>query len=90
MATLPDITVTKSTWTNAYTATGITVGASLIIQSKGGYLLCQLVTDAPDDESTSGVVITPLTLHSVTSGETGCFIRSVNNSTCPVNIQQGD
>lgn len=87
MATLPDVTVQTTSYTDIYVTTGIAVGTSVIIQNKGSssvYLQTSAV--APLDTSDDGVALSSLEILTVDSGELGLFAKS-SSFTCKLNVQ---
>lgn len=75
--TIPDIVVSSTSYTNIYTATSISVGTSVIIQNKGGYaVFLQTVSSIPSASSQDGVILLPMEMLVVDSGESGLFARA--------------
>lgn len=78
-ATLPDITISNTAYTDVYSETGITVGTAVVIQNKGNYpVFLQTTASAPTASSENGFVISPLQILLVDAGEAGLFAKSTS------------
>jgi len=77
--TLPDVTLTQSTWVNLYTASGITVGTAVTLYNKGSQpFYVAISASAPTSPSpTFGIPVyqynTPTASLSVPSGASGLW-----------------
>lgn len=75
--TLPDITIQNTAYINVYTATGITVGTSVIVQNKGTFsVYLQTTATTPSADSENGVILSPLEILIVDAGEAGLFAKA--------------
>jgi hypothetical protein len=85
--TIPDITVQNTAYTNVYTATGIAVGTSVVLQNKGNFsVFLQTTATLPSATSEDGVVVSPLEILTVDAGEAGLFARAAAFS-CKLSVQ---
>ena len=76
-ATLPDVTITNTAYTDLYDATGIAVGTAVILQNKGSQpVFLQTTLAAPSASSEAGFVISPLEILTVDAAEAGLWARS--------------
>lgn len=86
-ATIPDITIQNTAYTNVYTATGITVGTSVIVQNKGNApVFLQTTAAIPLATNEDGVVLSRLEILTVDAGELGLFAKSFD-TTCKLSVQ---
>lgn len=76
-ATLPDVVITSTAYTNLYSATGIAVGTAVILQNKGNQpVFLQTTAASPSASSGDGFVISPLEILTVDAAEVGLWARS--------------
>lgn len=85
--TINDIVLSDTAWTDAYAATGYTVGASLLIDNKSNdFILLQIAASSPSASSKDGMSIPPFKMAKVSAGESGCFLK-LSLGSGPCNIQ---
>jgi len=86
--TLADVTVPAATWTNLYTATGLTVGVGLDIWNKGvGSAEIAISVAAPAANTGVPIFSGPLNnFLAVTAGEVGAWAYSVLGTKLSVQV----
>ncbi len=86
MTTISDIVLSDTSYTNLYTATGITPGTEVLIQNKGPSLvIVQNKSSAPANSSWDGFVIPQLSVWVAPQGTLGLWVKG--NSTVAVEIR---
>ena len=74
--TLPDVSVVVGSFTDLYTASGITVGKPLLIQNKGtSAAYIQIKDFQPASSSVDGVYLTSYAFCVVDAGASGCWAK---------------
>jgi len=86
--TMNDITVPSTTWVSANTLTGMALGTAMTIQPKGGNILIKTIALQPAASDMNGIVLVPLVMYAVSSGEQQVWLKSLNYSSS-VSVQQG-
>ena len=73
-ATLPDVSLSNSAYTDLYNETGIVVGTSLLIQNKTtNNIIVQVGASLPDVDNDDGVYLKPYDFIIVEAGESGAW-----------------
>lgn len=86
MATIPDIQLSSTAYTDLYTVSGITVGTEILIQNKGPVVIVvQNSTLAPDNASWNGFLIPYMAVWVAPSGTTGVWAKG--GSTVAVEVR---
>lgn len=83
--TLPDVQLSRDSYTDLYAASGIAVGAKVLVQNKSNGIVNYVISAAqPTDDDNSGNPIEPLKFLEVDAGENGLWAKGAGN----INIQQ--
>lgn len=86
MTTISDIPLSEGSYTNLYTASGITPGTEVIIQNKGPSLIViQNLTNAPENNSWNGFIIPQLSVWVAPAGTLGLWAKG--NSIVAVEVR---
>jgi hypothetical protein len=84
---LPDITITNTSWTNLYTAASLTVGTALLVQNKASQpILLQIKAAAPSASNVDGVAIDKFQFSQIDSGASGVWAKATMSSAV-INVQ---
>lgn len=76
MSTIPDIELNAASYTEIYAATGITAGASIMVQNKArGHVYIQYNDSKPADQNSDGFIIVELGVWTVPAGNQKIWMK---------------